>query len=104
LWVLGERVVQAALQDHTLFEDLGLSEEEIRLALLDPGYKTASTAARADAFLLPESLAFAEYNAESPAGLAYSEGLAELFGETSMMERFRDAFAARNSRTVARMQ
>jgi len=104
LWVLGEGVVQAALQDHTLFEDLGLSEEEIRLALVDPGYKTASTAARADAFLLPDSLAFAEYNAESPAGLAYSEGLADLFGETSMMERFRDAFDARTYRPVAMMR
>jgi hypothetical protein len=104
LWVLGERVVQAALQDHTLFVDLGLSEEEIRLALLDPGYKTASTAARADAFLLPDSLAFAEYNAESPAGLAYSQGLAELFGETSIMERFRDGFDARMYRPVEMMR
>jgi uncharacterized circularly permuted ATP-grasp superfamily protein len=104
LWVLGERVVQAALRDHTLFTDLGLSDEEIRLALLDPGYKTASTAARADAFLLPESLAFAEYNAESPAGLAYSQGLAELFDETSIMERFRDGFDARMYRPVDTMR
>ena len=33
------------------------------LARIDPGYGVASTAARADAFLLPDSLQFAEYNA-----------------------------------------
>ena len=35
---------------------------------IDPGYARASTASRLDAFLLPDSLHFAEYNAESPAG------------------------------------
>src|SRR6478735_10834037 len=90
LWLLGERVARVAMERPALLSDLALSEDEIRLARIDPGYQTASTAARADAFLLPESLQFAEYNAESPAGLAYSEGLAELFGETSLIERFRD--------------
>ena len=51
-----------------LLDELGLSEAEIRLARIDPGYAMASTAARADAFILPDSLQFAEYNAESPAG------------------------------------
>ena len=46
---------------------------------MDPGYATASTASRLDAFLLPESLHFAEYNAESPAGPAYTQRLCELF-------------------------
>ena len=44
-----------------------------------PGYGTASTASRLDAFLLPDSLHFAEYNAESPAGLGYTQRLCELF-------------------------
>src|SRR5439155_6222043 len=68
LWILGERVAQAALSDDTLLADLALNPDEIRLARIDPGYATASTAARADAFLLPDSLQFAEYNGESPAG------------------------------------
>ena len=34
---------------------------------------------RLDAFLLPDSLHFAEYNAESPAGPAYTQRLCELF-------------------------
>jgi uncharacterized circularly permuted ATP-grasp superfamily protein len=100
LWVLGERVVRRALEDRTILSDLALSDDEIGLTRIDPKYPTASTAARADAFLLPQSLQFAEYNAESPAGLAYSEGLAELFAATPVMERFRRSFDARMYRPV----
>jgi uncharacterized circularly permuted ATP-grasp superfamily protein len=48
----------------------------------------ASTASRLDAFLLPESLEFAEYNGESPAGAGYSETLAEIFSDLPMMREF----------------
>jgi uncharacterized circularly permuted ATP-grasp superfamily protein len=101
LWLLGERVARVAMERPALLSDLALSEDEIRLARIDPGYQTASTAARADAFLLPESLQFAEYNAESPAGPAYSEGLAVLFAELPVMQRFRDGIEARMYRPVA---
>src|SRR6478672_6704019 len=101
LWLLGERVARVAMERPALLSDLALSEDEIRLARIDPGYQTASTAARADAFLLPESLQFAEYNAESPAGPAYSEGLALLFAELPLMQRFRDGIEARLYRPVA---
>jgi hypothetical protein len=96
LWTLGERVARAAVQQPAMLADLALSDDEIRLARIDPGYATTSTAARADAFILPDSLQFAEYNAESPAGLAYSQGLAELFGELPLMARFRERFGARS--------
>jgi Circularly permuted ATP-grasp type 2 len=95
LWVLGERVARVAMEQPALLGDLALSEDEIRLARIDPGYATASTAARADAFILPDSLQFAEYNAESPAGPAYSEGLAILFAGLPLMERFREKIDAR---------
>src|SRR5207237_295459 len=100
LWILGERVAQAALSDDTLLADLALSPDEIRLARIDPGYATTSTAARADAFILPDSLQFAEYNGESPAGAAYSQGLAELFAAAPLMARFRAQFDARMYRPV----
>jgi uncharacterized circularly permuted ATP-grasp superfamily protein len=100
LWTLGERVARVAMQQPALLADLALSEDEIRLARIDPGYQTASTAARADAFILPESLQFAEYNAESPAGPAYSEGLAALFAELPLMDRFREQSNARLYRPV----
>jgi uncharacterized circularly permuted ATP-grasp superfamily protein len=100
LWQLGERVARAAIETPALFADLALSEEEIRLARIDPGYATASTAGRADAFILTDSLQFAEYNAESPAGAAYSQGLAELFAELPIMARFREQLDARPYRPV----
>ena len=100
LWTLGERVVRAAMDQPAMLADLALSDDEIRLARIDPGYETTSTAARADAFILPDSLQFAEYNAESPAGPAYSQGLAELFAELPLMARFREQQAARLYRPV----
>jgi uncharacterized circularly permuted ATP-grasp superfamily protein len=96
IWTLGERVAAAAMERADLFDELGLSEAEIRLVRIDPGYAMASTAARADAFLLPDSLQFAEYNAESPAGAGYSQRLAEVFAKETVMRRFGERFEARH--------
>ncbi len=85
---LGERVVAAALDDRALFAQFHLRPEEERLARLHAGYGFASTASRLDAFLLPNSLKFAEYNGESPAGAGYAETLAEIFRSLPMMARF----------------
>src|SRR5579863_4628695 len=85
---LGERVVTAALDDKHLFGQLHLREEEERLARLPTGFGRASTASRLDAFLLPDSLKFAEYNGESPAGAGYSETLGDIFRELPVMGRF----------------
>ena len=85
---IGERIVLAALDDKHLFAQLHLREEEERLARLPTGYGRASTASRLDAFLLPDSLKFAEYNGESPAGAGYAETLADIFRELPMMGKF----------------
>lgn len=89
---LGERVVKQALADPQLLAQVGLTSEEERLARINPRYSTSSTASRLDAFLLPESLQFAEYNAESPAGLSYAEKLAEIFSELDVMKRFSERY------------
>ena len=91
---LGERVVTAALADKHLFAQLHLREEEARLAHLHAAYGRASTASRLDAFLLPDSLKFAEYNGESPAGAGYAETLAEIFRETPVMAKFTQKYEA----------
>lgn len=85
---LGERVIVAALADKHLFAQFHLRDEEERLARIHAAYGRASTASRLDAFLLPDSLKFAEYNGESPAGAGYAETLAEIFRETPMMAKF----------------
>jgi hypothetical protein len=92
LWMLGEQLARGVATDRARLEALGLTDEEIALVSIDPGPGPASPAARADAFLLPDSLQFAEYNAESPAGPAYSQRLAELFDTLPLMKRFKERF------------
>ena len=97
---LGERIVRAAFQSDDLYEQLGMTEAEDALVDIDPGYTTASTASRLDAFLLPDSLHFAEYNAESPAGIGYTQRLCELFESTTMMARFRERWQVRHHNVI----
>jgi len=92
---LGERVVEAAMASPNFFAQVALNPEEERLVRIEPGYKQASTASRLDSFLLPNLLQFAEYNAESPAGLGYAETLAEIFGDLEVMTRFGKHFIVR---------
>jgi uncharacterized circularly permuted ATP-grasp superfamily protein len=101
--VLGERVAREAPGWPELLDELGLTSGERRLISIDPGYGTASTASRADAFLLPDSLQFAEYNAESPAGAGYSQLLADVFAESEPMARFRETFDTRRHPTIERL-
>ena len=89
---LGERVANAALGDPTLLRQFHLREEELRLIRLGKTAGPASTASRLDAFLLPDSLKFAEYNGESPAGAGYTETLAEIFRELPVMKEFVTAY------------
>lgn len=97
---VGERVVREAMSSRSLFTQLGITEPEERLIRIDPGYDTASTASRLDAFLLPGGLHFAEYNAESPAGPGYTQRLCELFDALPAMERFRSSHAVRFHKTI----
>lgn len=96
----GERVVRAAMASRPLREALGVFEEEERLIGIEPGYGTACTASRLDAFLLPGALHAAEYNAESPAGPAYTQRLCELFDGLDVMSRFRAERRVRFHRTI----
>lgn len=85
---LGERVAHAAMDDAGLLTQLHLREEELRLIRLGKSHGLASTASRLDAFLLPDSLKFAEYNGESPAGSGYAETLSEVFRGLPVMAEF----------------
>ena len=100
---VGERLTNAALDDPILMAAFGVTEAEERLVRMDPGYATASTASRLDAFLLPDALFFAEYNAESPAGLGYTQRLCELFDGLEIMERFKPGRSVTFHQTVQAM-
>jgi len=84
----GERVANLALDDPALLAQLHLREAELRLIRLGKVHGFASTASRLDSFLLPDSLKFAEYNGESPAGSGYTETLAEVFRGLPVMAEF----------------
>jgi hypothetical protein len=91
---MGETVAHAALEQPRILDGVALTDAERALVAIDPGYPTASTASRLDSFILPDSLQFAEYNAESPAGLGYSEKLAGCFEHLELLGRFRERFEA----------
>jgi hypothetical protein len=97
---LGERIAREAIDSPALFSQLGVSEAEERFIRIEPGYGTASTASRVDAFLLPNGLHFAEYNAESPAGAGYTQRLCELFDTLPVMARFRTGRHVRHHITI----
>ena len=91
---MGETLVAASTARPDLFEALALTETERSLVSIDPGYQRASTASRLDSFILPGSLQFAEYNAESPAGLGYTETLVGVFDTLAVTRRFRERYDA----------
>jgi hypothetical protein len=91
---MGETVARAALDRADIVDAVALTEDERALVAINPGYGTASTASRLDSFVLPGSLQFAEYNAESPAGLGYTDMLVGQFERLGILERFRAHFEA----------
>jgi len=82
---------KAVLEDEELRRELGLEPEEERLALADPGFTFSSPSVRLDSFFADE-VRFVEYNAESPAGMAYSDNLAAIFAGLPVMKAFRKLF------------
>jgi hypothetical protein len=100
---LGERVAAAAMENQALFAQFHLRPEEERLVRLPAGNGPASTASRVDAFLLPDSLKFTEYNGESPAGSGYTETLSEIFRSLPVMKGFSEQFEIHSYPLSARL-
>ncbi len=82
-----ERVERRALADASFARSLGMSDEEIELAAIDPGYDGSTTVSRLDMFFDDLPIAI-EYNADSPAGMSYDSGQARIALELPPMERF----------------
>ena len=100
---IAERLTTAALEDESLFRQFRLRPEEERLVRLTTGYGPASTASRLDAFLLPESLKFTEFNGESPAGPGYSETMSDIFRELPVMPEFEKRFEVHSYPLTAKL-
>ncbi|HEV8132946.1 MAG TPA: circularly permuted type 2 ATP-grasp protein [Acidobacteriota bacterium] len=83
-----DNVCDLLLADSTQIRRMGLTGAEQELALVDPGFPDIHVTTRFDSFSEPGSIQFVEYNAECPAGIAYAEGLADLFSQLEIMRRF----------------
>lgn len=80
-----EKLVQAALQSPELMNDLGMTETEAKLALVNPGFRIAGISTRMDSFVHGSKVQFVEYNAENPSSLSDQEGLNRVLFELPAM-------------------
>jgi hypothetical protein len=80
-----EKVAAAAVQSPALMTQLGLTDAEQKLALVDPGFPRAAVTTRLDGFVHGEEIKFIEYNAENPSSLSDQEGLNRLLFELPAM-------------------
>jgi len=79
-----------ALDDPATRALMGFTPGEDALLDIDPGYTEPSASSRLDSFFDNEidSLQFVEYNAESPAAIAYEDVLSEVFMELPVVTEF----------------
>src|SRR5258708_17085177 len=80
----------ACMIDAELRRQLDLEAYEEALFNLDIGYDAPWTTSRLASFYEPDTreLRFVEYNAETPAGMAYDDNLAQAFFEVDSVHRF----------------
>ncbi len=96
-----EALERALLRDATLRRELDLGAEEERLALADAGCRSSSPSSRLDGFFSGR-LRYVEYNAESPAGMAYADNLSGVFDALPVMRAFRRRYRLRRVPVRAR--
>ena len=76
---LRRRMDAEELHPEGLVGQLGVAEDALDLARIDPGYDSASVVARVDTFVEDGVPRFLELNGESPAGMAYADALTQVF-------------------------
>ena len=86
------RLRRACLQDPALLEQLALTPEEHRLAVVDPGFEEPSPSIRMDSFWSAHAWHFVECNGESPAAIAYDDVGSNLFQDLPCIQKFRERY------------
>ncbi|MBX3086543.1 MAG: hypothetical protein KF716_33225 [Anaerolineae bacterium] len=88
----------ACMHDSNLRAQLALEPYEEALFNIDIGFEWPWTTSRLDSFytLDDQGLRFIEYNAETPAGMAYEDQLAEAFLDLELMKRFQNDYDVRS--------
>ena len=82
------RLAEQATSDPDLLAVLHLSDQECDLVSIDPGFSVPTPTSRLDSFMADNSWRFVEYNAETPAAIAYEDVLGRLFLELPVMKEF----------------
>jgi glutathionylspermidine synthase len=87
-----DRFCDAYPQDADLRDELALSPEEDSLIRIDPGYPRPMRICRLDAFLSGYDVKFLEFNADSPAGIGYTDVLHEGLATAIDLPRVKQEF------------
>jgi hypothetical protein len=90
-----EEVAAAVVHSPALMTELGLTESEQKVAMIDPGFNAAAITTRLDGFVHGEQIKFVEYNAENPSSLSDQEGLNWLMSELPAMSMFAQRYRLR---------
>jgi len=96
------KLERALLKDEDLRRVLDLDPQEEALALADPGFGASSPSSRLDGFVSDGVIRYVEYNAESPAGMAYNDVLVSIFEKLPAMRAFRKRYRAAPLRAAKR--
>ena len=99
------KVVQVMRSDRAVYDLMAFTPGEEKLLALDAGYAEPSASSRLDSFFDNHtgSLQFVEYNAESPAGMAYEDELAAVFLDLPVMREFAKKYTVNKVPTAPRM-
>jgi hypothetical protein len=95
VWSAIQKVKDAAIQETSIIDELGLTDVERDLISIDPGYTAVSPTARLDSFLVDQTYSFVELNGESPAGIAYADAAYDIFSTLPAMKRFTEKYNIR---------
>lgn len=87
-----DRFCAAYPQDARLRDELALSAREDELVRLDPGFDRPMRICRLDAFLQGYDVKFLEFNADSPAGIGYTDVLHEALAREIALPRVQAEF------------
>ena len=98
-----EKIATAAVQSPALMEELGLTETEQKLALVDPGFSLGAITSRIDGFVHGSEIKFVEYNAENPSSLSDQEGLNRLLSDLPEMATFVSRYSLRQFSPVEQL-
>jgi len=98
-----EKVATAVVQSPELMNQLGLTDAERKLALVDPGFGAAGITTRLDAFVHHDEIKCVEYNAENPSSLPDQEELNRLLLELPAMASFARRYRLRQFSPVERL-